>query len=102
MRRAEPGVAYLMDKARVPVVPVGVIGSTDDFLKRGLNGERPEIVMNIGKPLSLQSAKEKGINRRDARQRNADFVMTKIAALLPLEYRGVYADDERIPIQTPE
>jgi len=31
MRRAKPGVAYLMDKAGVPVVPVGVVGSTDDF-----------------------------------------------------------------------
>lgn len=96
MRRAQPGIAYLMEKAGVPVVPVGVTGSTDDFLRRGLRGERPDIGMKIGKPFRLQNNEEKGINRHEARQRNADFIMLQIAALLPLEYRGVYADDQTI------
>jgi hypothetical protein len=34
----------------------------------------------------------KGEARRLARQRNADLLMKHIASLLPLEYRGVYAD----------
>ncbi len=90
MRQAKPGVAYLMDKAGVPVVPVGIVGSTDDFLARGLRGERPMIEMHIGNPIVLPLVSGRGQARRDARQRNADSVMEHIAALLPPDYRGIY------------
>ena len=83
LRRAQPGVAYLMDKARVPVVPVGVIGSTDGFLKRGLRGERPEIKMNIGKPLDLPRVEGRGSDRREARQQNAEKGTVHSAATNP-------------------
>jgi 1-acyl-sn-glycerol-3-phosphate acyltransferase len=91
MRRAKPGVAYLMDKARVPVVPVGVVGSTNDFLRRALRAERPLIGMRVGPPLRLPPVKGRGKERRAALQENADIVMEHIAALLPADYRGVYA-----------
>jgi 1-acyl-sn-glycerol-3-phosphate acyltransferase len=92
MRKAMPGVAYLIDKANVPVVPVGVVGSTDDFLQRALRGKRPTIEMRIGQLLILPPVEGKGAERRASRQSNADLLMTHIAALLPPEYRGVYAD----------
>jgi len=92
MRRAKPGIAYLMGKAQVPVVPVGIVGSTDDFLARALRAERPDIEMTIGRPLHLPPVTGRGKARRETRQKNADMVMAQIAALLPLEYRGVYAD----------
>jgi len=92
MRRAKPGVAYLMDKAQVPVVPVGIVGSTDDFLERAIRGEKPMIEMYIGRPVNLPPVTGRGKARRQARQGNADMVMAKIAALIPEEYRGVYAD----------
>jgi len=94
MRRAKPGIAYLMDKVSVPVVPVGIVGSTDDFLERAIKGERPTIEMHIGQPLRPEQVGGKGRERRDARQENADQVMKAIAALLPLNYRGVYAGPE--------
>jgi 1-acyl-sn-glycerol-3-phosphate acyltransferase len=94
LRRAHAGVAYLVDAARVPVVPVGVTGSTDDFLDRGLRGQRPTIGMRIGAPLHLPPVEGRGAARRVSRQRNADQIMHQIAALLPLEYRGVYAQEE--------
>ncbi len=90
MRRAHAGIAYIVEKNRVPVVPVGVVGTTDDFIKRALRGERPLLQMNIGRPLELPPIEGKGAARRAARQRNADLVMEHIAALLPPEYRGVY------------
>jgi 1-acyl-sn-glycerol-3-phosphate acyltransferase len=90
MRRAKPGIAYLMDKAGVPVVPAGIVGSTDDFLDRALRGERPNLEMHIGPALSLPPVFGKGRARREARQKNADMVMRQIAALLPPDYRGVY------------
>ncbi len=90
MRRAHPGVAYLAEKAGVPVVPVGIIGTTDDFLKRASRLERRLLEMRIGKPVVLPPVTGKGDERREARQRNADLVMEQIAGLLPEEYRGVY------------
>lgn len=90
MRKAHPGVAYLMDKGGVPVIPVGVIGSTEDYFDNAIRGRRPTIGMRIGEPILLPPLEGKGASRRDARQRNADLVMYRIAALLPPEYRGVY------------
>ena len=92
MRRAKPGIAYMIDKAQVPVVPVGVVGSTDDFLERALRAERPSIGMTIGHPVNLPPVTGRGKARRQARQENADMVMAHIAELLPVEYRGVYAE----------
>jgi 1-acyl-sn-glycerol-3-phosphate acyltransferase len=92
MRRARPGIAYVVDETRVPVVPVGILGASDDFLKRGLRLERPLIEMRIGQPFTLPPLEGRGPARRESRQRNADLVMQHIAALLPPEYRGVYGD----------
>jgi 1-acyl-sn-glycerol-3-phosphate acyltransferase len=92
MRRALPGTAYLADLASVPVVPVGVVGTSDDFLARALHGRRPEIEMRIGPPFMLPPITGKGEERRSARQRNVDLIMRKIAAVLPTEYHGVYAE----------
>jgi len=90
--RAFPGVAYMMEKANVPVIPVGIVGTTEDFLKRALRGERPELEMHIGKPIRLPAVSGTPDERRAARQEHSDLVMAEIARLLPLEYRGVYAD----------
>lgn len=92
MRQAMPGIAFMLERAQVPVVPVGVSGSTDDFGKNAFSFKKPKIEMHIGKSFRLPSNEAKGADRREARQRNADLVMGHIAALLPEEYRGVYAD----------
>jgi 1-acyl-sn-glycerol-3-phosphate acyltransferase len=92
MRRAKPGVGYILTEAGVPVVPVGIMGTTDDFLKRALRFQRPSLELRIGKPFMLPDMQGSGEARRAVRQRNADLVMQHIAGLLPPEYRGVYAD----------
>lgn len=92
MRKANPGVAYLVEKGRVPVVPVGVFGSTEDYFDNAIRGKRPTIGMRIGEPMHLPPIEGKGASRRVLRQRNADLVMYRIAALLPPEYHGVYAN----------
>jgi len=91
LKRALPGVAFIADLAKVPVVPVGIVGSTEDFFARGIRGERPPIEMHIGQAVLLPSIEGSGKERRLARQRNADEIMEHIAALLPYEYRGAYA-----------
>jgi len=92
MRRAQPGVGYIIEETRVPVMPAAIFGTTDDFWERARRGERPILEMHIGKPVILPPIEEKGAARREARQHNADLVMRHIAGLLPHEYRGVYAD----------
>jgi 1-acyl-sn-glycerol-3-phosphate acyltransferase len=92
MRRAKPGIAYLIEKCSVPVVPVGLVGTTDDFWQRAKRGERPHLEMRIGKPFSLPPIPGPGMAKREARQRNADLVMSHVAGLLPEKYRGVYAE----------
>jgi 1-acyl-sn-glycerol-3-phosphate acyltransferase len=98
MQRAKPGVAYLVDATRVPVLPVGLVGTTDDYWQRARRGEKPMLEMRIGKPISLPPIDMKnGAARREARQQNADLVMRHMAGLLPEEYRGVYAESVIAP-----
>ena len=90
MRTAFPGVAYIVEQTGVPVIPVAIVGTTDDFFKKASKGERPLLEMRIGKPIQLPPVDGKGEAKRVARQQNADLVMRHIAGLLPEEYRGVY------------
>ena len=76
----------------MPVVPVGIVGTTEDFWHRATHGDRPSLEMNIGKPINLPEITVKGKARQEARQEHADLVMNHLAGLLPEEYRGVYAD----------
>jgi 1-acyl-sn-glycerol-3-phosphate acyltransferase len=90
MHRAMPGLGYIIEHAQVPVVPVGLMGTTDDFWQRSKRGEKPQLEMRIGKPIYFPPMNEKGAERREARQKNADLIMRHIAGLLPGEYHGVY------------
>jgi len=93
LRRGHPGVAYIADKTGVPVVPVGVVGTTSDYFQRASRRERPPLEMHIGELLHLSAVNAKGAERRKALQANADLVMMRIAALLPPEYHGIYAGE---------
>jgi 1-acyl-sn-glycerol-3-phosphate acyltransferase len=99
LRRGLPGVAFVVEKAHVPVIPVGVVGTTEDYFKRAMHRERPLLEMHIGNPLTLPEIAANPDERRKGRQENADLIMANIATLLPDEYRGVYADH---PIVTRE
>jgi 1-acyl-sn-glycerol-3-phosphate acyltransferase len=97
MQRAKPGVGYIIEHAGVPVIPVGILGTTGDFWQRARRGERPALEMRIGKPIHFPKIIEQGTERRAARQHNADLVMRHIAGLLPREYHGVYAGQAITP-----
>jgi len=97
LRLAKPGVSYIAEQTGLPVVPVGIVGTTDDFWRKASKGKRPQLEMRIGKPIQLPPVKGKGTERRLSRQRNADLVMRHIAGLLPEGYRGVYAESAIFP-----
>jgi 1-acyl-sn-glycerol-3-phosphate acyltransferase len=97
LQEAKPGIAYLAEQSAVPVIPVGIVGTTDDFWHTATKGRRPPLEMRIGKPFILAPVEGKGEARRLSRQQNADLVMRSIAGLLPEEYRGAYAASAIFP-----
>jgi 1-acyl-sn-glycerol-3-phosphate acyltransferase len=91
MRKAKAGITYLFEKTKVNIVPLAMVGTTDDFLSNLLQLKRPRASMIVGKPFFLPEFDEKGKTGSELRQEKVDFVMKKIAELLPEEYRGYYS-----------
>ncbi len=91
--RGKTGLAFLADEACVPVIPMAVTGTEMTF-QHLLRLRRPVLSLRIGKPILLPAL---GSENRSANLRNnTDEVMCHIAAMLPPEYRGVYADHPRL------
>lgn len=94
LQHAHAGIAYLADKIPTPIVPVGIVGTTEDYFERARRGKRPKLEMHIGKTFHLPPVEGRGGIRRHKLHDNADLVMRHIARQLPPEYRGVYAFTE--------
>ena len=92
LQPGKPGAAYLADRARVPILPVGQAG-TEAVIKSWKQLRRPRVRLVIGAPYTLP-----GNGRAKGPQLDAftEEIMCRIAALLPPEYRGVYADHPRL------
>ncbi len=90
LRKGKPGVVYLIERTHAPVVPVGVVGTTDDFWNQAIRGKKPVLRMQIGVPFELPEIADPEAEPKEIRQRKVDFIMQRLAALLPLHYRGVY------------
>jgi 1-acyl-sn-glycerol-3-phosphate acyltransferase len=100
MMVAKSGIAFIVEETGAPVLPVGIVGTTDDFWHKAIRGKRPQLELRIGKLIYLPVFEGKGNQRKESRQRNADLVMSYIAGLLPEEYRGVYAGSAIPPAET--
>lgn len=90
---AKEGASYLAIASGAPVVPAAVTG-TERAGRAWLGLRRPLIKIRIGKPFQLPPM-QRGA-RQEAMTRGTDEIMCRIAALLPAEYRGVYADHARL------
>ncbi len=91
MRQAHSGIAYMIEKMNVPIIPVAIAGSYKGILKDAFRGKRPPLVYRVGEIFSLPKISGKGQDKRDARQKNADEVMIRIARMLPESYHGYYS-----------
>ncbi len=89
----KPGVAYLADKANVPVIPVAITG-TEGAIFKIFTLRRPKIRVIFGEPIKLPPVGRE--QREEQLQRNTDEILCRIAALLPPEYRGAYAHHPRL------
>jgi len=91
----QPGTAYLAAKSGVPVLPVSIVGTQDNLILANLKRlRRTPVRINVGEPFTFQPLSRHG--REGALQGYTDEIICRIAALLPVEYRGVYAEHPRL------
>lgn len=90
---AKPGIAFLAEKSNAAILPTAITGS-ENSLKKILTLQRPKVYVIFGKPYQLPPLDR--ADREGSLQRNTDEIMCRIAALLPEEYRGFYADHPRL------
>lgn len=88
LQRGKPGAAFLAAKMNVPLIPVVVYG-TEQGLWPLLRLRRPRMRVVIGKPFHLPEMNGRGTDRLQAQ---TDYIMQRLAMLLPEQYRGVYAN----------
>jgi 1-acyl-sn-glycerol-3-phosphate acyltransferase len=87
------GAAVMAAQASVPILPVGIIGS-DKIYAHWMKLRRPPITIQTGKPYYLPEMDPS--DRQSWLSENTDEIMCRIAALLPPEYRGFYANHPRL------
>jgi 1-acyl-sn-glycerol-3-phosphate acyltransferase len=95
LQEARAGASYLAAKAEVPIVPVALVGSEDVNVVANLKRlRRTEIIIRVGQPFRLPPLPKK--DREAALETYTDEIMCRIAALLPPDRRGAYADHPRL------
>jgi 1-acyl-sn-glycerol-3-phosphate acyltransferase len=93
----KPGVSYLAAKMGYPLVPVGISGTFDPIFFGQLKRlHRPRINIKVGPAFSLPALPAESQGRAEALKTDTDEIMCHIAALLPPETRGAYADHPRL------
>jgi 1-acyl-sn-glycerol-3-phosphate acyltransferase len=88
LHRAEPGAGFLARHSGAPIVPAAVTGTHRVLGRSQMIPRRAPVEMAFGKPFSLPERNPDGSVMEH--QQSADFMMMKIAELLPLEYQGDY------------
>lgn len=90
-----PGTAYMASKTGVPVMPVAITGTEDRLMVRNLfRLRRSNITITVGDPFYIPPLDRN--NRDEELKAYTDELMCQIAALLPKEYHGVYAEHDRL------
>ena len=88
LRQAFPGPALIAARSGASILPVGITGTGK--LEHGFGIlTRPRVTVNIGRPFNLPPNTNKS-DKTDL----IDYMMTRIAEVLPPEYRGIYARQE--------
>jgi 1-acyl-sn-glycerol-3-phosphate acyltransferase len=93
LQEGKTGAVYLAIAAGVPIIPVGII-RTDKVLNDLKHLRRSHVSINFGKPIRFPTPARQ---ERDAKlEEYTTELMCQIAALLPPEYHGVYAQHPRL------
>lgn len=88
LHRAAPGAGFLARHSRAPVVALGITGTQHVLGRHRLIPRRSPVAMVFGPPFEVPDRNRDGSPMDH--QQTADYLMTKIAELLPLEAQGEY------------
>jgi 1-acyl-sn-glycerol-3-phosphate acyltransferase len=94
LQAGKTGVAYLGYASGAPIVPIALT-NTDKIGQRLKRLQRTPLTVTFGEPIRLA---EPGSRVRPTNQQletATDEIMCRLAAMLPPEYRGVYAQHPR-------
>jgi 1-acyl-sn-glycerol-3-phosphate acyltransferase len=89
LARGKSGVVYIAQRTGAPILPLTHVG-TETVTRAWLRLRRPMVTVRMGRPFVLPPLPPG--DRSAGLRQQADLVMCHIGALLPPEYRGVYAD----------
>ncbi|HEY9287206.1 MAG TPA: lysophospholipid acyltransferase family protein [Candidatus Dormibacteraeota bacterium] len=95
--RAEPGAGFIARRSQAPLLPLAITGTQNVLGREHVLPRRAAVSMTFGQPFSLPERNLDG-SQMD-HQQSADYLMTKIAQLLPLENQGAYRAARPEPVQ---
>lgn len=88
LQQGKPGVAFLAARTGAMIVPVGITG-TQNMLRDFKRLRRMRVRIVYGEPFRLP---KEGRLSSEEQQEATTLIMCRIAALLPHEYQGAYAE----------
>lgn len=95
MQEGWPGAVFIAATAGAPIYPVGLVGTRDREVLANLKRlKRTKIMVTIGRPIVFGPLPRE--NREAEMAARTAELMCQIAALVPEDYRGVYADHPRL------
>jgi 1-acyl-sn-glycerol-3-phosphate acyltransferase len=94
LQPGKPGAALLVRKTELPILPVAISG-TADLGKQLVHLKKTDILVKFGEPYHIPLTKDEE-EAKNWLNKASDEIMCRIAALLPPERRGVYADHPRL------
>jgi 1-acyl-sn-glycerol-3-phosphate acyltransferase len=95
LQEGKMGVAFLAAKSGYPVLPVALTGTEDRRIVENLKHLRRSKIMVTATDL-MEVHIPAGKGREQAMRAATDEIMCRIAAALPENYRGVYANHPRL------
>lgn len=87
--RAEPGAGFIARRSGAPLLPIAITGTQNVLGRQQLLPRRADVDMTFGHAFELPERNLDGSPMDH--QQSADYLMTKVAELLPLENQGAYA-----------
>ncbi|MEW5988906.1 MAG: lysophospholipid acyltransferase family protein [Chloroflexota bacterium] len=93
--QAKEGVAYLASRAKVPILPVGVV-NTDRVGHNFSHLRRTRLEAHIGKPFLLPELADGRRAKGADLTAYTNYIMAHIAALIPERYYGYYKDSPAV------
>ncbi len=91
LAEGKPGASYIAGKAQVPIIPVALWG-TEQIIPSVKKLRRADVTIRFGQPIDPPD----GRARTERLEAHTEQVMLALAALLPEQYRGTWADDPRL------